>query len=214
LVGLSGGKDSLILLTALKLFQKFNLYDYEIKACHIDMFNGEQDLSKLQSFCDELGVELIVEKTNIATIVFNIREEQNPCSLCANMRRGALNSVANSLGYNKLALGHHIDDVLNTFILSLLFEGRLSTMHPKTYMSKSKITLIRPLFLTDEKEIIRASKQFPILKNKCPNDKESKRTEIDKLLKNMEITYPGLKKRLKTAIINTKNYNLLDKNND
>ncbi len=203
LVGLSGGKDSLILLKSLVNFQKFNLVNFEIKACIIDMFSGQVDYSKLEKFCNELNVELIIEKTDIASIIFDVRNEKNPCSLCAKMRRGALNSVANKIGYNKLALGHHLDDVVNTFIMSLFFEGRLNSMSPSSYMSKTKITLIRPLFLVEEKEIIRVSKDLPILKNKCPNDKHSKRTEIDEYLKHLEKTYSGVKKRIITAILNS-----------
>ena len=126
-VGISGGKDSLVLLKALKMFQKFGLYEYELKAVMIDIYAGREDYSDIKKFCDDLGVELIIEKTDIHEVVFDLRKESNPCSLCAKMRRGALCSVATSLGCNKIALGHHLQDVIETFFLSLLYEGRLNS---------------------------------------------------------------------------------------
>lgn len=210
-VGLSGGKDSLVLLKALKMFQRFGLYEYDIIAVTIDIYSGKQDYSHLQKFCDELGIEFVVEQTDIHDIVFNERKEKNPCSLCAKMRRGALNSVAIKYGCNKIALGHHLQDVIETFFLSLLYEGRLSTMKPKSYMSNSKITLIRPLFLTHEKTIRAVSKDFPVKKSICPADTDSKRQEVEKLIENLNQLFPDSKKRIETAIIDSENYNLLDK---
>lgn len=210
-VGLSGGKDSLVLLKALKMFQCFNVYKYDIIAVTVDIYSGNEDYSHLQQFCDELGVELVVEKTDIHQVVFEERKEKNPCSLCAKMRRGALNSVAIKYGCNKIALGHHLQDVIETFFLSLLYEGRLSTMKPKSYMSNSQITLIRPLFLTHEKNIRSISKDFPVKKSKCPADKDSKRQDIEKLIDNINELIPESKKRIESAIISTESYNLLDK---
>ena len=210
-VGLSGGKDSLVLLKALKMFQRFGVYDYDIVAVTIDIYSGKEDYSHLQKFCDELGVELVVEKTDINQIVFEERKEKNPCSLCAKMRRGALNSVAIRLGCNKIALGHHLQDVIETFFLSLFYEGRLSTMKPKSYMSNSQITLIRPLFLTHEKSIRAISKDFPVKKSKCPADKNSKRQEVEKMIEYINELIPDSKKRIESAIISTDSYNMLDK---
>ena len=210
-VGLSGGKDSLVLLKALKMFQRFGIYDYEIVAITIDIYSGDEDYSYLQKFCNDLGVELIVEKTDIHQVVFKERCEKNPCSLCAKMRRGALNSVANKYGCNKLALGHHLQDVIETFFLSLLYEGRLSTMKPKSYMSNSEITLIRPLFLTHENAIRSVSKDFPVKKSKCPADKDSKRQDIEKLIEDINKIIPDSKKRIESAILSIESYNLLDK---
>lgn len=210
-VGLSGGKDSLVLLKALKMFQRFGVYNYDIVAVTIDIYSGNEDYSHLQKFCDELGVELIVEKTDINQIVFEERKEKNPCSLCAKMRRGALNSVANRLGCNKIALGHHLQDVIETFFLSLLYEGRLSTMKPKSYMTNSQLTLIRPLFLTHEKSIKSISKDFPVKKSKCPADKNSKRQDVEKMIDYINQLIPDSKKRIESAIICTDSYNLLDK---
>ena len=210
-VGLSGGKDSLVLLKALKMFQLFGVYDYQIVAVTIDIYSGKEDYSYLQQFCDELGVELVVEKTDINQIVFEERKEKNPCSLCAKMRRGALNSVANRLKCNKIALGHHLQDVIETFFLSLFYEGRLSTMKPKSYMSNSQITLIRPLFLTHENSIRAVSKVFPVKKSICPADKNSKRQDVEKMIEYINHLIPDSKKRIESAIISTDSYNMLDK---
>ena len=210
-VGLSGGKDSLVLLKALKMFQLFGVYDYQIVAVTIDIYSGKEDYSYLQQFCDELGVELVVEKTDINQIVFEERKEKNPCSLCSKMRRGALNSVANRLKCNKIALGHHLQDVIETFFLSLFYEGRLSTMKPKSYMSNSQITLIRPLFLTHENSISAVSKGFPVKKSICPADKNSKRQDVEKMIEYINQLIPDSKKRIESAIISTDSYNMLDK---
>lgn len=209
-VGISGGKDSLVLLKAMCNFKKFNLYKFEIVAVLIDIYSGEVDYSQLINFCKSNDVELIIEKTDIKQIVFDIRKESNPCSLCAKMRRGILNSVCNRIGCNKLALGHHLQDVVTTFFMSLFYEGRLATMLPITYMSNSKITLIRPLYLTDENKIISASKDMPILKSQCPADKNSKRKEIKDLVKRLEKEIPDCKKRIERAIISPESYNLLN----
>ncbi len=210
-VGVSGGKDSMVLLKALSDFKKFNLYNYEIYAVTIDIYSGMFDYSKLKEFCNSINVPLIIEKTDIKEIVFNIRKEKNPCSLCAKMRRGALNSICNKLGCNKLALAHHLQDVVTTFFMSLIYEGRLSTMLPISYMSKSNITLIRPLFLTEEKKIINASKNIPILKSQCPANDNSKRQEIKEFIKKIETEFSQSKKRLETAILTPESYNLLNK---
>lgn len=212
-VGVSGGKDSLVMLKALKDFQKFGLYNYEIIAVNIDIYNNKEDYSGLKKFCADLGVELFIEQTDIQNIVFNVREEKNPCSLCAKMRRGALNSVCNKLGCNKLALAHHLQDVTTTFFLSLFYEGRLSTMLPRTYMSNSNITLIRPLYLTEECKIINASKAMPILKSKCPADQDSKRKEMKEFIAKIHKEIPDSKKRIEHAILEPESYNLLNKLN-
>ena len=210
-VGVSGGKDSLVLLKALSDFKKFKLYDFEIFAVTIDIYSGEISYDKLEKFCNEINVPLIIEKTDIKHIVFDIRKEKNPCSLCAKMRRGALNSVCKKLNCNKLALAHHLQDVVTTFFISLLYEGRLSTMLPKSYMSRTGITLIRPLYLTDEKKIINCSKNYPILKSQCPANDNSKRKEITDFIKQLDKQFPLSKKHIETAILSDESYNLLDK---
>ena len=210
-VGVSGGKDSLVLLKALSDFKKFNLFNFEIVAVTIDIYSGKENYVGLKNFCNELGVELHIEKTDIFDVVFNVRKEKNPCSLCAKMRRGALNSVCNKLGCNKLALAHHLQYVVTTFFLSLLYEGRLSTMLPKSYMSNTNITLIRPLYLTEESKIISASKTMPILKSKCPADQDSKRKDMKEFIEKIHKEIPDSKKRIEHAILCDESYNLLDK---
>lgn len=209
-VGVSGGKDSLVLLKALSDFKKFNLYNFEIVAVTIDIYSGNEDYTNLKNFCNDLGVELHIEQTDIKHIVFDLRKESNPCSLCAKMRRGALNSVCQKLKCNKLALAHHLQDVITTFFMSLFYEGRLSTMMPISYMSKTDITLIRPLYLTEEHKIVTASKNMPILKSKCPADKDSKRKEIKELVARLEQEIPMSKKRIEHAILSPESYNLLN----
>ncbi len=210
-VGVSGGKDSLVLLQALSDFRKFGLFHYELVAVLIDIYSGKEDYSQIKNFCTDLGIELVIEQTDINQLVFDIRKEKNPCSLCAKMRRGALNTVCSRLGCNKLALGHHKQDVITTFFMSLLYEGRLSTMLPKSYMSNAGVTLIRPLYLTEESKIINASKNFPILKSKCPANYDSKRKDIKEFVLEIERSIPDSKKRIEHAILSPKSYNLLDK---
>lgn len=211
-IGVSGGKDSLCLLKALADFKKFGLYDFNLYAVTIDNYSGEISYDGLKKFCAEIGVPLHIEQTDINKIVFDIRQEKNPCSLCAKMRRGALNTVCQKLGCNKLALAHHKQDVVTTFFMSLLYEGRLGTMQPMSYMSKTGITLIRPLYLTEESKIIHASRNFPILKSICPANDNSKRKEIKDFVASIEQQFPGSRKRIENAILSPESYNLLSLN--
>lgn len=167
-VGVSGGKDSLALLQLLCAYQKFSEHAFELCAVTVDMGFADSDFSPVERFCEELGVNYRREKTDIAEIIFDVRREKNPCSLCAKMRRGALNSVINEMGYNKLALGHHKNDVVDTFMLSLMFEGRLSTFQPVSYMSRSDVTLTRPLVYVSEREIAGLAKTLPVCKTPAP----------------------------------------------
>lgn len=208
-VGVSGGKDSLVLLKALADFKKFGLYNYNLCAITIDNYSGEISYDGLKKFCAEIDVPLHIEQTDINKVVFEIRKEKNPCSLCAKMRRGALNSVCQKLGCNKLALAHHKQDVVTTFFMSLIYEGRLNTMQPMSYMSQTGITLIRPLFLTEESKIIHASREFPILKSICPANNNSKRKEIKDFVTQVEQQFPGARKRIENAILSPERYNLL-----
>lgn len=209
-IGVSGGKDSMVLLKALSDFKKFNLYNFEIIAVTIDIYSGDIDYSELINFCKDIDVELHIEKTDIKQIVFDIRKEKNPCSLCAKLRRGILNSICQKYNCNKLALAHHLQDVITTFFMSLFYEGRLATMLPITYMSNSKITLIRPLYLTEEYKIVNASKNIPIIKSKCPADKDSKRREVKELIEKFYLENPEIKKRITKAILTPETYNLLN----
>lgn len=207
-VGLSGGKDSLSLLVALKEYQKYIFPKFELVAISVDLTNGQSDFSDLKDFCEKLEVPLTIVPSNVFEIVFDIRKEKNPCSLCANLRRGLLNSKAKELGCNKVALGHHRDDLIETFLLSLFFEGRLSTFKAKTYLSKTDITVIRPLLYVEEKDLRNLSKDFPVLHNPCPADKHTERERAKKLLSMLEQTFPSCKEKLFNAIIHKDRYNL------
>lgn len=210
-VGLSGGKDSLALLTALKRYQSFIDKKFDLIAIAIDLSGGKNDYSAIKAYCDEINVELHIIPSNVFEVVFDIRKEKNPCSLCANLRRGLLNSHAKELGCNKVALGHHKDDLIETFLMSLFFEGRLSTFKPKTYLSRVDITVIRPLIYCDESEIIKISNNFPILYNNCLANKHTERENAKKILKNLDQIYPNAKEKIFNAIINPQRYNLFDK---
>lgn len=180
-VAISGGKDSLVMLQGLAEFKRFAGIDYSLTAVTIDpCFDGAAgDYSLVRGMCERLDIPYIVEKTDIAKIVFDIRKEKNPCSLCAKMRRGALHELAKSLGCNKLALGHNNDDVVETFIMNLFREGRIACFAPKSYLTRRDLTVIRPLCLASEAQVRAAVKHehMEIVKSKCPADKHTKRQE-------------------------------------
>lgn len=213
-IGVSGGKDSLTLLTAFSILKKFYPKKFDIVGISIDLFDGKSDFTKIQEYCNELGVEFHVVKSDINNVVFNIRKESNPCSLCAKMRRGALNNAAIEFGCNKVALGHHSDDLIETFFLSMFYEGRLSTFSPKTYLSNTKITVIRPLIYVEEKETIRVSKNMPIMNNCCLANHNTQREWVKKLLKNLKKEIPFIKDRIFSAITHEERYNLNFKKDD
>lgn len=193
-VGLSGGKDSLTLMLALNTISKFYEKHFEVIAIAVDMFNGQNDYSLIQDLCEKENIKLVIEKTEIYEILFNVRKEKNPCSLCSKLRKGVLNSKAVELGYNKVALGHHADDFVETFFLSMIYEGRLSTFAPKSFLDKTGITQIRPMILVREKAIKKfaLSNKLPILFNPCPADKHTKREDIKNLMAQMEEMNPRL----------------------
>lgn len=213
-VGLSGGKDSLVLLQAMKKLQRKTKIHFDLCAITIDLSNAAQDWSKIVEFCKELGVEHTVVTTNIFEIVFDIRKEKNPCSLCAKMRKGVLYDAAKKMGCNKVAFAHHADDLIQTLFMSMLYEGRMSTFHPKVHLSRSNITLIRPFILVLEQHIINQSWNLPIQKNPCPMDKTSKRSEAKKFVDEMSKIAQFGKERLLGSIIQTERYNLFDKIED
>ncbi|MBO5394318.1 MAG: tRNA 2-thiocytidine(32) synthetase TtcA [Clostridia bacterium] len=210
-VGISGGKDSLLLLSALARFQKFSPKKFSLEAVAVDLTGGKNDYTQIQQFCESLQVSLTVVPSNVFEVVFEVRKEKNPCSLCANMRRGILNSTAKSLGCNKVALGHHKDDMLETFLISLFFEGRMSTFKPKSYLSNTDLHVIRPLIFCDEEDIISVSKDLPILHNVCPADKHTERENAKNILKQLNKLYPNCKEKIFNAIIHSERYNLFDK---
>ena len=160
------------------------------------------DFSPVAKICEEIGVPYILIKTDIREIVFDVRKEANPCSLCSKMRRGALNDAIKARGIGKLALGHHGDDVVETFLLSLFFEGRLSCFKPVTYMSRADVTQIRPMIYASEERIasVCSRLELPVVENSCPEDKESKRREIKDLIASLEQSYPDLKAKIFGAI--------------
>ena len=200
-VGVSGGKDSLALLAGLANLRRFYPKQFKLSAVTLDMGFG-MDFSPVAQFCDELGVEYVLKKTDIAEILFDIRKETNPCSLCAKMRRGALHDAALELGSHKVALGHHNDDALDTFMLSLVYEGRVNCFSPVTYLDRKDITLIRPMIYAPENYVIGFAKRYelPVVKNRCPEDKRTKREYAKNLIKQLEKENPGFKTRLFTAI--------------
>lgn len=206
-VGVSGGKDSLVLLQALHNYSKFAPYKFEVVGITIDMF-GDSDFNKIKEFCKKENIEYHVIPSDIYKIVFEERKEKNPCSLCSKLRRGMLNTTAIDLKCNKLALGHSMDDTIHTFLLSLCYEGRISTLSPMSYLDRTGITVIRPLYLTDERDIIGASHKLPIVKSKCPVDKTTKREYVKDIIKFIEKEIPFVKDRIFGAITNPDRVNL------
>ena len=197
-VGVSGGKDSMLLLAALRQLQSYHPKRFELGAITIELGFEGMDFTPVKRFCEERGIEYTCVKTDIKEVVFDVRQEDNPCSLCAKMRRGALNNTLRERGMNKLALGHHFDDAVETFMMSLLFEGRLSCFQPVTYLDRSGVTQIRPLIYAGEQRIanLAAALELPIVENPCPQDKTSKRYEIKQLLKSMCGEYPDMKTKV------------------
>lgn len=192
-VGVSGGKDSLLTLAALSELSKFYPKRFAVRAITLDMGFEGVDLSPVQTFCDERGVNLTIVKTQIAEIVFNVRKESHPCSLCAKMRRGALHEAALSVGCKKIALGHHYDDAVETFLLSLFYEGRISCFRPVTYLDRKDVTIIRPLLYVTEEHVLEKSRNLPVVNNPCPANGNTKRQETKEFLKSLENRYPNIK---------------------
>jgi tRNA 2-thiocytidine biosynthesis protein TtcA len=204
-VGVSGGKDSLVLLCALAKLSEFYPKKFTVIGITLDM-GYDADYSEIARLCDKLGVDYVVKKTQIKEVIFDIRKEKNPCSLCAKMRRGSLNDEAIVHGCNKIALGHHNDDVLETFFLSLLYEGRVSCFSPVTYLSRRDITQIRPMIYVPEKDIKGAVRRLtlPVVHNPCPANGYTKRQDMKELIARLDKeTNRGLKKRLFTAVQNS-----------
>lgn len=203
-VGISGGKDSLVLLSALAGMRRFEAFDYDIVAVTIDPgFNGTQNnYDAVARLCDRLQVPFSLVHTQIGEIVFDIRKEPNPCSLCANMRRGALHDAAKAAGCNKLALGHHNDDVIETFMMNLTKEGRIGCFSPKTHLDRKDITVIRPLVFAPESQVSAACKRnnLEVVKSVCPADKTTVRQQTKEFLADMERRDKGVKQRIFSAL--------------
>lgn len=200
-VGVSGGKDSLLLLVALAKLREFYPVPYTVEAITLDMgaADGRQamDFTPIARLCEELDVPYTIIKSEIQHIIFDLRKEKNPCSMCAKMRRGALHGAMQERGITKIALGHHYDDAIETFFMSLVFEGRLSCFQPVTFLDRTGITQIRPLLYCGE-NLIRHTAQrleLPVVENPCPADGNTKRQEIKELVYELQGRYPGLKGR-------------------
>jgi len=196
-VGVSGGKDSLVLLQLLAGLRKFFNKPFRLEAITIDMGLG-MDYSGIEALCRELDVPYHIIKTEIGPIIFDHRKEKNPCSLCSKMRRGALNQAILDLGFNKLALGHHYDDAVETFVMSLIYEGRISCFQPVTDLDRTGIVQIRPMLYIHEKTVDNFARRMalPVTENRCPVDKNTKREEIKQLIFDLSATYPDLRERI------------------
>lgn len=210
-VGLSGGKDSLVLLTLLASFRRFSPKKFDLVALSVDLFDSKSNYSKIEEYCKKLNVEFHVIKSQIYDIVFTERKEKNPCSLCAKLRRGILNTKAKEFGCNKVALGHTRDDLVETFFLSMFYEGRLSTFAPKTHLSNIDLTVIRPMIFIEERETINESKSMPVFFNCCPANHKTQREFVKELLKDIKKKIPISNDRIFRAIISPESYNLYDK---
>ncbi len=214
-IGVSGGKDSVTLLAILASYRKFSIEKFDILAINIDLGFEETsaaEIAALKEYCSSIDVEFIIHKTEIANVIFNERKEKSPCSLCSKMRRGALNTIAIDNGCNKLALGHHADDILETMLMSLSYEGRFSTFSPVSYMDRTGMTLIRPFIYAEEKTISNVAKKhnLPIVFNPCPKDNHSVRTDMKDFIRDVDFKKRGTKQIMLGAIFNPERNNLWD----
>ena len=203
-VGVSGGKDSLTLLYALHGLMRFYPKPFKITAVTVDLGYEACDFSQVEKLCEELEVPYHIIKTDIAHILFEERKEPSPCSLCAKMRKGALNMAVRELGCNKVAYAHHKDDIVETMILSLFFEGRFYSFSPRTYLDRMDLTVIRPMMYVDEADVIGFKNKYnlPVVTSRCPIDGFTKRQYAKDLLADLNREYPGIKQRMFTAIQN------------
>lgn len=199
-VGVSGGKDSVMLLKALCDLKRFYPADFQIVAITLDMRfdNQDGDFTPIQKLCDEYGIEYVIQRTDLYEIIFNIRKEECPCSLCARMRRGILHDTAKQLGCNKIALGHHLDDAAETFMMNLLIESRIGCFAPVTYLSRRDITMIRPLIYVRETAVEQAVERLnlPVIESKCPANEKTKREDAKILLQRLSNEYGDVPERI------------------
>lgn len=201
-VGISGGKDSLTLLCALHGLMRFYPKSFSLCAVTVDLGFGNLAFGQIRSLCKELGIPYTIIQTEIVKIVFQEKKEENPCSLCAKLRKGALNNAMREAGYNKIAYAHHRDDVIATMFLSLFYEGRFQTLEPVTYLDKSSLTLIRPLLYMKEADIIGFSNKakLPVVKSPCPADGRTRRKYIEEWMRRLNRENPGVLERIFTAV--------------
>ena len=212
-VGVSGGKDSLLLMRAIKLYQHFAKVSFEVCAVMLDLGLKNHDTGAISAMAEEVGIDFEVIKTDIGKVVFEYRQERSPCALCATLRRGALNNAAKERGCNKVALGHNRDDVLQTLFMSLLYEGRMNTFAPVTYLSRSGVTVIRPLIFLPEWHALSVACKYnlPILPPACDVAGHTKREEAKELLRHLAKLVPDAHDKLLHALENTEKYGLWDK---
>ena len=203
-VGVSGGKDSLMLLKALCELKRFYSAEFTVVAITLDMRfeNKDGDFSAVKEMCDQYGVEYVVKPTDLYEIIFNIRKESNPCALCSRMRRGILHDTAKELGCNKIALGHHLDDAAETFMMNLLIESRVGCFAPVTYLSRRDITMIRPLVYVREREVTAAAERLnlPVVESKCPANEHTKREDVKNLLAELSKQYGDVPEKIVGAM--------------
>lgn len=203
-VGVSGGKDSLALLCGLAGLRRFYPADFEVVAITADpcFFGENTDYSEIEKLCEGLNVDYHIKRTKLYEVIFESRQEKNPCSLCARMRRGILHDMTKELGCNKLALGHHMDDAAETFMMNLLSGGTIGSFRPVTYLSRKELTVIRPMIFAPERAVEAAARRerLPVVKSPCPMDKASEREKIKQLLTELEKDYPALREKITGAM--------------
>lgn len=201
-IGVSGGKDSLLLLHALSLYRKFSHKNFSLLAVTVTMGLEPFDLSPVRALCDQLEIEYLVRDTEIGKIIFDYRREKNPCALCSKMRRAVLANTCIEKGFNKLALGHHREDAIETLLMSLFYEGRFHTFHPKTAMSRTGITVIRPLIYLPESHVKHMTRllDLPVVTSPCPANGETRRTEMKELMHRLRQIYPDANERFLHAL--------------
>ena len=203
-VGVSGGKDSLVLLAALASISHYYPKPFTVTAVTLDMRFGNEDgdFSAIQSLCDRLQVPYVIKRTELASVIFDIRKESNPCSLCARMRRGILHDLTKELGCNKLALGHHMDDAAETFLMNLLSGGTASSFSPVTYLSRKDLTMIRPMIFCPEVEVLSVAKKekLPVLESRCPQNEQGNRIKTKELMRTLSADYPALSEKIIGAL--------------
>ena len=201
-VGVSGGKDSLLTLAALAQLRRFYPIPFQLEAITLETGMPGMNFDQVAELCKELDVPYIRIQVPVYQIVFEERKEKNPCSLCAKMRRGSLNTAITERGIHKIALGHHYDDAIETMLMNLLFEGRLGCFQPVTYLDRTDVTQIRPLLYCTEEEVRRTVDRLhlPVVENECPADGNSRRQEVKELIGNLEMSYPDIKKKIFGAI--------------
>ncbi len=197
-VGVSGGKDSLVLLAALAQLRAYYPHKFSLHAMTVDLGFENMDFSPIEEYCRKIDVPYTCKHTNIAKIIFETRQEKNPCSMCAKMRRGALHELMAAHGCTKVALGHHYDDAAETFLMNLIYEGRIGCFEPVSWLSRTGVTQIRPLLYVTEQDVAKTAirENLPVVHNTCPADKHTKRQEIKELIETLEQEHPEIKTRI------------------